>query len=125
MSVIAFSMALAVRIGPWTVGQIMLESTGGGNIANPTTVTDLIAGSRIRVELTSGWPVANQVVPCELGFLIDTSFKDMSGQEVTEEKTLAIFATISLLDPDPIDVTQPTPPTHVCGLVPECPPRDW
>jgi hypothetical protein len=95
-----------------------VDPPGGATVTGPTTVTDLRAGTSVHVQATSGWPDGEPYLPCALAFLVDLRLEDSTGSAVSDEARVVIDVQVALESGEDM-------PTHICGLVPECPPREW
>jgi len=97
---------------------IGLSPPDGGEIADATTVTGLLAGTTVEVELTAIWPSEQPVPYCPVSYLLELTLRDSAGTLVSDEVQVVVISAMSL-------ETTAVLPTHLCGLLPECPVRDW
>jgi hypothetical protein len=90
----------------------------GGTIDSASTITDLQAGSTVRVELTSGWSTEHDIVICENAYLLNVSLVNGSEEPVSSVAGVLVWVQFSF------ELGQSIP-THTCALFPDCPPQEW
>lgn len=98
-----------------------LVPADGGVLTGPTSVAELRSGTAVEVELTAAWPAERPVPDCDALYLLGLSLADDAGTVLSDEVGIVVMAYVYLENP-----VGPLPtPTHLCGLLPECPVRAW
>jgi hypothetical protein len=90
----------------------------GGELAGPTTVRMLRAGTVVRVTVEVSWPTDEPVPACNLGYQLGLTLHAVGGEDVSERTDACVIVVLSL-------ETTETLPTHLCGVLPECPRQYW
>lgn len=95
-----------------------VEPESYGRVSPDGQVADLVTAATVTIEMELTQPNTETCLPCPFAFMMTVELICADGRTVASEQVMIGAAFYS----DPIDLY---PFTNVCGLFPECPPRDW